>query len=75
MLAWVGTDQPMKMRETSRGVDKKLHVNNNAKTELVKALAEAQFDDEENIVRIDCSELMEAHTVSKLIGSPAGLIA
>ena len=28
MLAWVGINQPMKMRETSRGVDKKLHVNN-----------------------------------------------
>ena len=31
MLNWVGIDQPMKMRETSRGVDKKLHVNNNLK--------------------------------------------
>lgn len=29
MLGWVGIDQPMKMKETSRGVDKKLHDNNN----------------------------------------------
>lgn len=34
MLGWVGIDQPMKMRETSRGVDKKLHVNNNPKKKM-----------------------------------------
>lgn len=35
MLCWVGKDQPMKMRETSRDVDKKLHVNNNQKTAIL----------------------------------------
>ena len=40
------------------------------KTELVKALAEAMFAKEDALIRIDMSELMEAHTVSKMIGSP-----
>ena len=40
------------------------------KTELAKALAEALFDDEHNIVRIDMSEYMEKHSVSRLIGAP-----
>lgn len=44
------------------------------KTELVKALAEALFDNEEALVRFDMSEFMEAHTVSKLIGSPPGYV-
>jgi len=44
------------------------------KTELVKVLASQIFDDENNIVRIDMSEYMEAHSVSKLIGSPPGYI-
>ncbi len=44
------------------------------KTELSKAIAEAMFDDENNIVRIDMSEYMEAHSVSKLIGSPPGYV-
>ncbi|MCG3197935.1 MAG: Chaperone protein ClpB [bacterium] len=44
------------------------------KTELAKALAEALFDSEENIVRIDMSEYMERHTVSRLIGAPPGYI-
>lgn len=44
------------------------------KTELCKAIAEAMFDDENNIVRIDMSEYMEAHSVSKLIGSPPGYV-
>lgn len=44
------------------------------KTELSKAIAEAMFDDENNIVRIDMSEFMEAHSVSKLIGSPPGYV-
>ena len=39
MLYWAGKDQPMKMSESSRDVDKKLHVNNNQKTYLVKTLA------------------------------------
>jgi ATP-dependent Clp protease ATP-binding subunit ClpB len=44
------------------------------KTELAKALAQALFDTEENIVRIDMSEYMEKHTVSRLIGSPPGYV-
>ncbi len=44
------------------------------KTELVKALAEAMFDREDALIRIDMSEFMEAHTVSKLIGSPPGYV-
>ena len=44
------------------------------KTELAKALAEFMFDDEKSLVRIDMSEYMEAHAVSKLIGSPPGYI-
>ncbi|MFL0196200.1 ATP-dependent Clp protease ATP-binding subunit [Clostridium sp. WILCCON 0269] len=44
------------------------------KTELSKALAEAMFGDENNIIRIDMSEYMEKHTVSKLIGSPPGYV-
>ncbi len=44
------------------------------KTELVKALAEVMFNDENALVRIDMSEFMEAHTVSKLIGSPPGYV-
>jgi ATP-dependent Clp protease ATP-binding subunit ClpB len=44
------------------------------KTELAKALAQALFDSEENIVRIDMSEYMEKHSVSRLIGAPPGYI-
>ncbi|HWR61801.1 MAG TPA: ATP-dependent chaperone ClpB [Clostridia bacterium] len=44
------------------------------KTELAKALAEALFDSEENIVRIDMSEYMEKHTVARLIGAPPGYV-
>ena len=44
------------------------------KTELGKTLAEALFDDEKALVRVDMSELMEQHSVSKLIGSPPGYI-
>ena len=44
------------------------------KTELAKTLAEALFDSEENIVRIDMSEYMEKHTVSRLIGAPPGYV-
>lgn len=44
------------------------------KTELAKALAEALFDSESHIVRIDMSEYMEAHSVAKLIGAPPGYI-
>ena len=44
------------------------------KTELAKALAEALFDDEGNMVRIDMSEYMEKHSVSRLIGAPPGYV-
>ena len=44
------------------------------KTELCKALAEALFDDEGAITRIDMSEFMEKHTVSRLIGAPPGYV-
>ena len=44
------------------------------KTELCKALAEAVFGDENAMIRIDMSEYMEKHTVSKLIGSPPGYV-
>lgn len=44
------------------------------KTELVKALAEAMFSSEDAMVRLDMSEFMEPHTVSKLIGSPPGYV-
>ncbi len=44
------------------------------KTELAKALAWYMFDDEENMVRIDMSEYMEAHSVSRLLGAPPGYV-
>ena len=44
------------------------------KTELCKTLAEAMFGDEDAIVKLDMSEYMEKHTVSKLIGSPPGYV-
>lgn len=44
------------------------------KTELSKALAESMFGDENALIRVDMSEFMEKHTVSKLIGSPPGYI-
>ena len=44
------------------------------KTELSKALAESLFDNENKIIRLDMSEFMEAHSVSKLIGSPPGYV-
>jgi len=44
------------------------------KTELSRALAEVLFGDEESMVRVDMSEYMEKHTVSKLIGSPPGYV-
>lgn len=44
------------------------------KTELAKALAESLFDDENNMVRIDMSEYMEKHSVSRLIGAPPGYV-
>lgn len=44
------------------------------KTELTKALAEALFDDENAVIRVDMSEYMESHSVSKMIGSPPGYV-
>jgi ATP-dependent Clp protease ATP-binding subunit ClpB len=44
------------------------------KTELARALAEALFDSEENMIRIDMSEYMEKHAVARLIGAPPGYV-
>ncbi len=44
------------------------------KTELTKALAEFMFDDEKSLIRIDMSEYMEKHSVSKIIGAPPGYV-
>ncbi len=44
------------------------------KTELARALAEALFDDERNMIRLDMSEYMEKHTVARLIGAPPGYV-
>ena len=44
------------------------------KTELSKALAEALFGNEEDMIRVDMSEYMEKHSVSKMIGSPPGYV-
>lgn len=44
------------------------------KTELAKALTEQMFDDEKNLIRIDMSEYMEKHAVSRLVGSPPGYV-
>ncbi len=44
------------------------------KTELAKTLAESLFDSEQNLVRLDMSEYMEKHTVSRLIGAPPGYV-
>lgn len=44
------------------------------KTELTKALAEFMFNDERSLIRVDMSEFMEKHTVSKLIGAPPGYV-
>lgn len=44
------------------------------KTQLAKALAKVMFDDEKSLVRLDMSEYMERHTVSKIVGSPPGYV-
>jgi ATP-dependent Clp protease ATP-binding subunit ClpB len=44
------------------------------KTELSKALASELFDDEKNIIRMDMSEYMESHSVSRMIGAPPGYV-
>src|SRR5699024_1310491 len=42
------------------------------KTELARALAEAMFEDEDSMIRVDMSEYMERHSTSRLVGSPPG---
>ena len=49
-------------------------IRDSGKTELAKALAEALFDDENNMVRLDMSESMEKHSVARLIGAPPGYV-
>ena len=44
------------------------------KTELCRALGEAMFGDEDAVIRLDMSEYMEKHTVSRLVGSPPGYV-
>lgn len=44
------------------------------KTELAKALSEFMFDTEEAMIRLDMSEYMEKHTVSRLLGAPPGYV-
>ena len=44
------------------------------KTELVKGLADILFNDEQVIIRLDMSEYMEKHTISRLIGAPPGYV-
>jgi ATP-dependent Clp protease ATP-binding subunit ClpB len=44
------------------------------KTELARTLAEALFDDERNMIRLDMSEYMEKHTVARLVGAPPGYV-
>ena len=49
-----------------------MHHTNRGKTELAKSLSEFLFDSEEAMIRIDMSEYMEKHTVSRLVGAPPG---
>jgi ATP-dependent Clp protease ATP-binding subunit ClpB len=64
------------LQETNRPIGSFLFLGPTGvgKTELAKALAEFLFDDEHNIVRIDMSEYMEKHAVSRLIGAPPGYV-
>tara|TARA_Y100000034_G_scaffold118260_1_gene158755 strand:- start:97 stop:2157 length:2061 start_codon:yes stop_codon:yes gene_type:complete len=66
----------MGISEDSKPIGSFLFTGNTGvgKTELAKTLAEALFDNEKAIIRIDMSELMEQHSVSKLIGSPPGYV-
>ena len=62
---------------TKKNLEMRVDAENGAtagKTELAKALAEALFDDEHNMVRIDMSEYMEKYSVSRLIGAPPGYV-
>lgn len=64
------------IQDTKRPIGSFLFVGQTGvgKTELSKALSEAMYDNENNIIRIDMSEYMESHSVSKLIGSPPGYV-
>ena len=62
------------IRDPKRPIGSFLGPTGVGKTELAKALAEALFDDEHNIVRIDMSEYMEKYSVSRLIGAPPGYV-
>ncbi|MBR2294553.1 MAG: ATP-dependent Clp protease ATP-binding subunit [Clostridiales bacterium] len=83
----VGQDQAVKavanaVRRTRSGFTKKnkpasfifVGPTGVGKTELVKALTEVMFDSEDSLIRIDMSEYMEPHSISKLIGSPPGYV-
>ena len=60
--------------EDPSGIRFATDVNEAYKTELAKTLAQALFDDEKNMVRIDMSEYMEKYSVSRLIGAPPGYV-
>ena len=84
----VGQDEPVKaiaqavrraragLQETTRPLGSFLLLGPTGvgKTELAKALAEFLFDDERNMTRVDMSEFMEKHAVSRLIGAPPGYV-
>lgn len=84
----VGQDEPIKavsnairrnrvgLKDTNRPIGSFLFLGPTGvgKTELAKALAEFLFDDENKIIRLDMSEYMEKHSVSKMIGSPPGYV-
>ena len=71
-------EKQKKMQEQKPEVQKRTDDSKKAeikeKTELAKALSEALFDNEKAIIRVDMSEYMESHSVSKLIGSPPGYV-
>lgn len=64
------------MRDAKRPIGSFLFLGSTGvgKTELCKALAQALFDDENKMIRLDMSEYMESHSVAKLIGSPPGYV-
>ena len=64
------------MQETNRPIGSFIFLGPTGvgKTELARALAEFLFDDERSIIRIDMSEYMEKHTISRLIGAPPGYV-
>jgi len=62
------------LKDPSKPIGSFLGPTGVGKTELAKALAEALFDDENNMVRIDMSEYMEKYSVARLIGAPPGYV-